>query len=62
MFDSGGYLVIKRPWPSIGTIWGDNDRAAFELYWEKFQNRYVASDWRATRTAITGSWAASMTY
>jgi acetyl-CoA synthetase len=43
--DSGGYLVIKRPWPSmLRTIWGDNDRY-IQTYWEKFQNRYyVAGD------------------
>jgi acetyl-CoA synthetase len=43
--DGGGYLVIKRPWPSIlRTIWGDNERY-IKTYWEKFQNRYyVAGD------------------
>src|SRR3984957_18676612 len=43
--DAGGYLVIKRPWPSIlRTIWGDNERY-LRTYWEKFQNRYyVAGD------------------
>jgi acetyl-CoA synthetase len=43
--DSGGYLVIRRPWPSmLRTIWGDNKRY-LETYWEKFQNRfYVAGD------------------
>jgi acetyl-CoA synthetase len=43
--DAGGYLVIKRPWPSmLRTIWGDNDRY-IETYWEKFKNRYyVAGD------------------
>ena len=43
--DGGGYLVIKRPWPSmLRTIWGDNDRY-ISTYWEKFQNRYyVAGD------------------
>jgi acetyl-CoA synthetase len=43
--DAGGYLVIKRPWPSmLRTIWGDNDRY-LKTYWEKFQNRYyVAGD------------------
>ena len=43
--ESGGYLVIKRPWPSIlRTIWADNDRYV-RTYWEKFQNRYyVAGD------------------
>ncbi|TDJ47080.1 MAG: acetate--CoA ligase [Gammaproteobacteria bacterium] len=36
----GGYLVIKKPWPSmLRTIWGDNDRY-IETYWAKFQNRY----------------------
>jgi acetyl-CoA synthetase len=43
--DGGGYLVIKRPWPSIlRTIWGDNARY-IDTYWSKFQNRfYVAGD------------------
>jgi acetyl-CoA synthetase len=43
--DAGGYLVIKRPWPSmLRTIWGDNERY-IRTYWEKFQNRYyVAGD------------------
>jgi acetyl-CoA synthetase len=43
--DAGGYLVIKRPWPSmLRTIWGDNERY-LTTYWEKFQNRfYVAGD------------------
>jgi len=43
--DQGGYLVIKKPWPSmLQTIWGDNDRY-IETYWGKFNNRYyVAGD------------------
>jgi len=43
--DAGGYLVIKRPWPSmLRTIWGDNARY-LRTYWEKFQNSfYVAGD------------------
>ena len=43
--DAGGYLVIRKPWPSmLRTIWGDNERY-LETYWEKFQNRYyVAGD------------------
>ena len=43
--DAGGYLVIRRPWPSmLRTIWGDNERY-LETYWAKFQNRfYVAGD------------------
>jgi acetyl-CoA synthetase len=43
--DAGGYLVIKKPWPSmLRTIWGDNERYV-RTYWEKFHNRYyVAGD------------------
>jgi acetyl-CoA synthetase len=43
--DAGGYLVIRKPWPSmLRTIWGDNDRY-LSTYWETFQNRYyVAGD------------------
>jgi acetyl-CoA synthetase len=43
--DAGGYLVIRRPWPSmLRTIWGDNERY-LSTYWEKFHNRfYVAGD------------------
>ena len=43
--DGGGYLVIKRPWPSmLRTIWGDNERY-LDTYWSKFQGRYyVAGD------------------
>jgi acetyl-CoA synthetase len=43
--DAGGYLVIRKPWPSmLRTIWGDNDRYV-STYWETFQNRYyVAGD------------------
>ncbi len=43
--DAGGYLVIKRPWPSmLRTIWGDNGRY-IETYWSRFGNRYyVAGD------------------
>jgi acetyl-CoA synthetase len=43
--NAGGYLVIKRPWPSmLRTIWGDNERY-IATYWQKYQNRYyVAGD------------------
>ncbi|HEU4778975.1 MAG TPA: acetate--CoA ligase [Steroidobacteraceae bacterium] len=43
--DGGGYLVVRKPWPSmLRTIWGDNDRY-LQTYWETFQNRYyVAGD------------------
>jgi acetyl-CoA synthetase len=43
--DKGGYLVIKKPWPSmLRTIWGDEQRY-IDTYWAKFDNRYyVAGD------------------
>ena len=43
--NQGGYLVIKKPWPSmLRTIWGDNQRY-IDTYWEKFDGRYyVAGD------------------
>jgi acetyl-CoA synthetase len=43
--DAGGYLVIKKPWPSmLRTIWRNNERYVAG-YWEKFNNRYyVAGD------------------
>jgi acetyl-CoA synthetase len=43
--EAGGYLVIRKPWPSmLRTIWGDNERYV-QTYWETFQNRYyVAGD------------------
>ena len=38
--DKGGYLVIKKPWPSmLRTIWGDDQRYR-ETYWGKFEGRY----------------------
>jgi acetyl-CoA synthetase len=38
--DAGGYLVIRKPWPSmLRTIWRNNDRY-IAGYWEKFNNRY----------------------
>lgn len=43
--DKGGFLVIKKPWPSmLRTIWGDNQRY-IDTYWGKFNNKfYVAGD------------------
>ena len=43
--DAGGYLVIRKPWPSmLRTIWRNNDRY-LAAYWERFNNRYyVAGD------------------
>jgi acetyl-CoA synthetase len=41
----GGYLVLRRPWPSIArTIWGDRERYV-ETYFDKFGPEiYVAGD------------------
>jgi len=43
--NKGGYLVVKKPWPSmLRTIWGDDQRYR-KTYWEKFKGRYyVAGD------------------
>jgi acetyl-CoA synthetase len=43
---AGGYLVIKRPWPSmLRTLWGDDDRYR-EQYWSKYgkQGWYFTGD------------------
>jgi len=41
--NKGGYLVIRRPWPSmLRTIWGDDARYR-ETYWARFDNRYYVS-------------------
>jgi acetyl-CoA synthetase len=54
--NAGGYLVIKRPWPSmLRTIWGDNDRY-ISTYWEKFQNRYYVAGDSARRDADGYYW------
>jgi acetyl-CoA synthetase len=46
----GGYLVVRKPWPSmLRTIWGDNDRY-ISTYWSHFApgqdgtRLYVAGD------------------
>ncbi|HEX9545051.1 MAG TPA: acetate--CoA ligase [Pyrinomonadaceae bacterium] len=42
--NEGGYLVIKRPWPSmLRTIWGDDQRYG-EQYWSQIENIYFAGD------------------
>ncbi|MHB1516139.1 MAG: acetate--CoA ligase [Acidiferrobacteraceae bacterium] len=41
--DQGGYLVIKKPWPSmLRTIWGDATRYR-DTYFPKFGGRYYLS-------------------
>ena len=42
--NQGGYLVIKRPWPSmLRTIWGDDERYQ-EQYWSQIDGIYFAGD------------------
>ena len=54
--EAGGYLVIKRPWPSmLRTIWGDNARY-IDTYWSKFHNRYYVAGDSAHRDADGYYW------
>ena len=54
--EEGGYLVIKKPWPSmLRTIWRNNDRYT-AAYWEKFQNRYYVAGDSAHRDADGYFW------
>jgi acetyl-CoA synthetase len=54
--DAGGYLVIRKPWPSmLRTIWNDNHRY-ISTYWEKFQNRYYVAGDSAHRDADGYYW------
>jgi acetyl-CoA synthetase len=40
----GGYLVLRRPWPSMmRTIWGDPDRYV-ATYWSRFPGMYFTGD------------------
>jgi len=43
--EQGGYLVVKKPWPSmLRTVWGDPQRYK-DTYWPKFDGRfYLAGD------------------
>ena len=53
---AGGYLVVRRPWPSmLRTIWGDNERY-LSTYWEKFNNRYYVAGDSAHRDADGYYW------
>ena len=46
----GGFLVIKKPWPSmIRTIWNDPDRFKKSYYPEDFQGRYYLAGDGASR-------------
>ena len=40
----GGYLVLKKPWPSmLRGIWGDHDRYV-QQYWSRFPGVYFTGD------------------
>ncbi|MHB1565402.1 MAG: acetate--CoA ligase [Acidiferrobacter sp.] len=54
--NEGGYLVIKRPWPSmLRTIWRDPARFV-DTYWAQFGNRYYISGDSARRDADGDFW------
>jgi acetyl-CoA synthetase len=41
---SGGYLVVKRPWPAmLRTLWGDDERF-IQTYWSKYPGIYFTGD------------------
>ncbi|MBD7995705.1 acetate--CoA ligase [Arthrobacter sp. Sa2CUA1] len=41
---SGGFLVVREPWPAmLRGIWGDPERFK-ETYWSRFDNMYFAGD------------------
>ncbi|HEY5601660.1 MAG TPA: acetate--CoA ligase [Gammaproteobacteria bacterium] len=47
--NQGGYLVIRKPWPSmLRTIWGDDQRYK-DTYWGKFKNKYYLAGDSARR-------------
>ncbi len=42
--NEGGYLVIKKPWPSmLRTLWGDDERYK-QAYWSEIPGYYFAGD------------------
>jgi len=54
--DQGGYLVIKKPWPSmLRTIWGDSERYK-KTYWPKFGGRYYLAGDSAHKDADGYFW------
>jgi acetyl-CoA synthetase len=42
--NTGGYLVIKHPWPAMSrTIWGDHQRY-INVYWGTYKDTYLTGD------------------
>lgn len=47
--NKGGYLVIKKPWPSmVRTVWGDDERYV-DTYFSKFNGKYYLAGDSARR-------------
>ena len=41
---SGGYLILREPWPAmLRTLWGDDQRFK-DTYWSRFRGVYFAGD------------------
>lgn len=54
--DEGGYLVIRKPWPSmIQTVWGDDERY-ISTYWPMFNGKYYLAGDSARRDADGYFW------
>ena len=54
--DRGGYLVIKKPWPSmLRTIWGDDERYV-KTYWPMFDGKYYLAGDSARKDADGYFW------
>jgi acetyl-CoA synthetase len=54
--DTGGYLVIEKPWPALArTLWRDNERYV-ATYWSKFDGRYYVAGDGAYRDADGYFW------
>ncbi len=54
--DEGGYLVVKKPWPSmLRTIWGDPQRY-IDTYWPKFDGKYYLAGDSARKDADGYFW------
>ncbi len=54
--DKGGFLVIKKPWPSmLRTVWGDDQRY-IDTYWPMFDGKYYLAGDSARRDADGYFW------
>lgn len=54
--NQGGYLVIRKPWPSmIQTIWGDDQRYK-DTYWPYFDGKYYLAGDSARRDDVGFFW------